>query len=93
VQYEANKDTDDQNKSIIAPIIGVIIGALYFFIPFRKVIGKSISAEETNEWIYNPNDDDFLKQIPNFPSDYMRANPVISKKAWNEWLVSVESNP
>ena len=87
MQYKAS---DQDLKFIIAPLIGVIIAFLYFFIPLRKICGKRIMAEDAIVSVRDSSYDDFMMQLPNFTEDYMRNNPGISEKQRLEWLHSVE---
>lgn len=72
-------------------MIGVFIAILYFFVPFRKICGKSIEAEETIDFQLSNDENDFNVQNLAFHDDYRRSNPVTSKEAWKKWLDEVES--
>ena len=88
MQYKAGNENEEY---IIAPIIGLVIAALYFVIPFRKMCGKRSLAEDALVQDTNSADNDFLLQLTKFNGDYMKNNPVISKKTWEEWLSYLQS--
>jgi hypothetical protein len=60
-------------------------------IPLRKIFGRRIMAEDALLQMQDPKEDNFMFQLVNFHEDYMRNNPVISKKSWEDWLKSIES--
>lgn len=79
-----------KGKYVVAPGIALLVSVLYFWIPFRKLCGKKMMAEDSIEGVLDPVDDDFYKQVMNFNDDYFRSNPVICHKSWEKWLNTIE---
>ena len=79
-----NQSTACNYEFLIAPIIGFGLAFLYFILPLRKCFGKRFQAESTYIDFSDPSNNDFLLKVQNFNEDYMRNNPVLSKKSWDD---------
>lgn len=82
---------DLEGKYLIAPSMGIAIIVIFALIPYSRIMNNFLFDNLANEVKIEEEDDDFDKKVMDLNDDYLRSNPVTSKKAWQEWLENIKS--
>ena len=82
----------EQNAWVNMTVFYLGLSFQFLFLPTKSLVNsyRKISSYELLKDLYKDDEssDNYHKQLPLFPTDYLRANPVTEDEGWLAWLAS-----